>query len=93
MQQEYNIDIRLNKFGEPDVDYYIAKAHQMRNEAIGMGFGTLKAWLLNVLDRVRSRDQADSHAPRRVVRSDWPWVDLILQSHPTQKGPARSEPS
>jgi len=71
MQQEYDFDIRLNKFGNPDVDYYIAEAHKMRNEAIGTGFRACKAWLLNYLDRVSFRDQAYRHPPRRVVNSDW----------------------
>ena len=51
MQQEYDFDIRLNKFGEPDVDYYVAKAHKMRSQAIGTGFGVFKAWLKKTLDR------------------------------------------
>jgi hypothetical protein len=87
MQREHDFDIRLNSFGEPDVDYYIAKAHKLRSQAIGTGFSAFKVWLLNYLDRVWFPDQAHSHAPRRVVQSDWPWVDLILQSHPSQKAP------
>jgi len=85
MQQKYDFDIRLNKFGEPDVDYYVAKAHKMRSQAIGTGFAVFTAWLKKALDRAWFPDQAHSQPPRRLVHSDWPWVDLILQSHPTQK--------
>jgi hypothetical protein len=67
MQLEYDCDIQLNKFGEPDVDYYITKAHEMRGEAIGTAFATVKVWLLKCLDRVWSPDRPHSHAPRRVV--------------------------
>lgn len=67
MQFEYDCDIQLNESGEPDVDYYIAKAHEMRGEAISTAFATFKVWLSNCVDRVRSPDRAHSHAPRRVV--------------------------
>ena len=67
MQLEYDCDIQLNSFGEPDVDYYIVKAHEMRSEAIIAGFGAFKVWLSNCLNRVWSPDRAHGHAPRRVV--------------------------
>lgn len=58
MQWKYDSDIRLNSIGEPDVDYYIAEAHKIRNEAISAGFGAFKVWLLNCLDRDWFPDQA-----------------------------------
>ncbi len=67
MQDETDCDVRLNSFGEPDVDYYIVKAHEMRNEAIRTGFGAFTAWVANCLDRVWSPDRAHRHAPRRVA--------------------------
>ena len=85
MQREYDFDIRLNKFGEPDVDYYIAEAHKMRRQAIVAGFGIFRAWLKKTLGRAWFRDPVQSASPRRVGRSDWPWVDLILQSHTRKK--------
>jgi len=85
MKQENKFDIRMNQFGEPDIDYYVAKAHQMRSEAIGSGFAALKVWLIGFLDRSWFPDQAHSEPRRRVVHSDWPWVDMILQGTPDRK--------
>jgi hypothetical protein len=85
MQYEYDFSVRLNEFGEPDVDYYVAQAHKMRSEAIAMGFEAFKAWLMKSLDRAWFPDAEHSEPRRRIVQSDWPWVDMILQSHPNQK--------
>lgn len=85
MQYESEIEIRLNEHGQPDVDYYIARAHKMRSQAIGTGFGVFKAWLVKALDRAWFPDQAHSKPRQRVIQSDWPWVDMILQGSPSSK--------
>ena len=85
MKDQNEFEIRLNEFGETDVDYYVAKAHKMRSEAIGTGFKAFKAWLLSVLDRAWFPPQGQSEPPKRVIQSDWPWVDMILQGTPNRK--------
>jgi len=85
MKDENESGIRLNEFGETDVDYYIAKGHQMRSEAIGTGFRAFKTWLIGFLDRSWFPDQAHTEPRQRVVQSDWPWVDMILQGTPNRK--------
>ena len=85
MQHENEFRIQLNNHGAIDVDYYVNRAHALRSQAIGTGLQAFKTWLLGVVDRAWFPDKEHSHAPRRVVQSDWPWVDLILQSHPNRK--------
>lgn len=85
MKQENKLDIRMNQLGEPDIDYYVAKAHQMRGEAIGAGFAALKVWLIEFLDRSWFPDQEHSEPRRRVIHSDWPWVDMIIQGTPDRR--------
>jgi hypothetical protein len=85
MEQEKEFTVRLNSHGEPDVDYYIAQAHKMRGEAIASGFRVFRNWLTKALDRAWFPDTAHSEPRRRVVQSDWPWVDLILQGTPNRK--------
>lgn len=85
MKYENEFDIRLNEFGEPDVDYYVARAHEMRSEAIGAGFKAFKTWLIGFLDRSWFPGQGHSEPRQRVVQSDWPWVDMILQGTQNRK--------
>jgi len=85
MKDEKQIAMRLNAHGEPDVDYYIARAHQMRSAAIATGFVAFKTWLVAFLDRSWFPDKDHTEARQRVIQSDWPWVDLILQSAPDRK--------
>jgi hypothetical protein len=85
MKGENEFGIRLNEFGETDVDYYIAKGHKMRSEAIGAGFKTFKTWLMDAIDRAWFPPQGTSEPRKRIVHSDWPWVDMILQGTPDRK--------
>ena len=85
MQYESEIDVRLNEYGAPDVEYYLARAHKERSQAIAAGFGALKTWLIETLDNAWFPDQQHSKPLQRVVQSDWPWVDMILQGPPNRK--------
>jgi hypothetical protein len=40
-----DLDIKLNASGEIDVEYYIAHAHQLREEELGEMYGEAKAWI------------------------------------------------
>lgn len=85
MQYENEPGVRLNAYGEPDVEYYLAQAHQMRGQALAAGFRELKACWLRALDRSWFMDQGRSSPPQKVVQSGWPWVDLIVQGTPTRE--------
>ena len=85
MQQENEYGVRLNEYGEPDVDYYVARAHTIRSQAIATAFRAFKAWLIKALDRSWFPDQGHRAPAQRVIQSDWPWVDLILQGAPDRK--------
>lgn len=85
MKYENEFGIRLNEHGVTDVDYYVARAHKERSEAIGRGFKAFKAWLLRVVKRTGLPSQEQSERPKQVVQSGWPWVDMILQGTPNRK--------
>ncbi len=85
MQHENQNGMRLNAAGEPDVDYYIAKAHGMRSQAIATGFRAAKHWVYRTLENAWSSQEGQKGTRQRVVQSGWPWVDLILDSHPMRK--------
>jgi hypothetical protein len=85
MQHENEFGIHLDANGNPDVDYYVEKAYQARNQAIVDGLQTLKRWIHGASKRTSSRPEGEKGARQRVVQSGWPWVDLILDSHPMRK--------
>jgi hypothetical protein len=85
MQHENEFEIHLNANGNPDVDYYVEKAHQMRNQAIVDGLQALKRWIHGASKSAWSRPEGDKGAPQQVAQSGWPWVDLILETHPRRK--------
>ena len=85
MKDENEFGVRLNEHGVTDVDYYVARAHKERSEAIRRGFKAFRTWLIALLDRSRFPDQAHTEPRQRVVQSDWPWVDMILQGTPDRK--------
>lgn len=45
MDQNYDCDIRLDKHGHPDVDYYIGEAKRLRAVAISQLFHEITEWL------------------------------------------------
>ena len=85
MQYENEPGVRLNANGKPDLEYYLAQAHQMRGQALAAGFRELKACWLRALDRSWSMDQGRSSPPQKVIQSGWPWVDLIVQGTPPRE--------
>ena len=85
MQHENQNGIRLNAAGEPDLDYYIAKAHGMRSQAIATGLRAAKHWVYRTVENAWSSQEGQKGTRQRVVQSGWPWVDLILESHPMRK--------
>jgi len=83
MKDENEFEIRLNEHGEPDVDFYMARAHRLRSEAVATGFQGLGTWFVEMIDRSWFPNKGQTAPRRRVVtQSEWPWVDLILQSTP-----------
>lgn len=88
MQQDPKIDIRLDRHGEPDVEYYLAKAQQLRGQTVANGLRRLGGLLLEAFNRPEWVDPARSARPQRVVQSGWPWVDLIVQGAPRRPGHA-----
>ena len=85
MQHENEFEIHLNANGNPDVDYYVEKAYQMRNQAIAAGFRAAKNWMYRVLQDAWSRQEGQKGSNEQVAQSGWPWVDLILETHPRRK--------
>ena len=85
MQHENEHGIRVNKAGEPDVDYYEKKAYSMRDEAIAAGFRAVGNWMYRTLRNVWPSRKGQKGTRQHVVQSGWPWVDLILDSHPMRK--------
>ena len=61
MQHENQNGIRLNAAGEPDLDYYIAKAHGMRSQAIATGLRAAKHWVYRTC-LLYTSDAADDSA-------------------------------
>ncbi len=49
MQYPSDSDIRLNAYGQADIDYYLAKARRLRAEAIGNWFAGLKSRLTRLI--------------------------------------------
>lgn len=85
MQHENENGIRLNAAGETDVDYYMNKAHSIRSQAIATGFRAAKDWIYRKVENAWSSQEDQKGTRQRVVQSGWPWVDLILEAHPTRK--------
>ena len=78
MKDENKHEIHLNANGAPDVDYYVAKAHELRNEAMLAGLRAIKAWLFK--KHTPAPQKAGTQARRSATQSGWPWVDMILQN-------------
>ena len=85
MQHENEIRVRLNAAGEPDTDYYVNKAHSMRSQTIAAGFHAARNWMYRALQDAWSSQEGQKGTRQRVVQSGWPWVDLILETHPMRK--------
>jgi len=45
MYQEYEQEIHTNRYGQVDIDYYVAEAKRLRNEAIAEAFSDLGRWI------------------------------------------------
>jgi len=85
MQYENEFGIHLNANGNPDVDYYVEKAHQMRKQAIVDGLQTLARWMRGASKSTWSRQEGEKGTRQRGAQSGWPWVDLILETRHTNK--------
>ena len=48
-----DFDVRLNEYGQPDIAFYVTKAHRLRGETIGN-------WMSELTTRLRQR----IHLPR-----------------------------
>ena len=51
MQRKYDPEIKLDRSGNPDVDYYIKEAERLRAEAISALFNDLARWLKKILGK------------------------------------------
>ena len=51
MQRKYDPEIKLDRLGNPDVDYYIKAAERLRAEAISELFHDLARWLRKTLGK------------------------------------------
>lgn len=53
MTSQENFSVRLDANGDPDVDYYLARAHEIRGQAIREGAVAIsravRSWLANLL--------------------------------------------
>lgn len=45
MQRKYDPDIKLNKFGNPDIDFYVGEAKRLRTEAVSALIRDFTGWL------------------------------------------------
>ena len=51
MNQAYEQEIHTNRYGQVDIDYYVAEAKRLRNEAIAEAFSDLGRWIAQHLHR------------------------------------------
>lgn len=63
MQQEKEFKVRTNKYGQPDVDYYLANAHKARNEAIEGMSRELVAWVAKLFHHALPSHHGHGAAP------------------------------
>ena len=85
MQDQNELRIRLDAAGEPDLDYYLGKAHEVRSQAIAAGLRNLKNRMTRAIAQAWSSPEGQKVTRQRVVQSGWPWVDLILDTHQTRR--------
>jgi len=45
MPQEYDLSVRLNKYGQVDTDYYVRKANEARGEMLVSMIKAANAWI------------------------------------------------
>ena len=61
MQRKYDPDIKLDRFGDPDVEYYIREAERQRAEAISALFRDLVRWLRKSFGKGQGRPMRTAH--------------------------------
>ena len=61
MQRKYDPEIKLNRFGNPDVDYYIGEAKRLRAEAISALLRDLARWLRKSFGKGQGRPMRAAH--------------------------------
>ncbi|MCB1858234.1 MAG: hypothetical protein KDI63_08180 [Gammaproteobacteria bacterium] len=49
---QYEDDIRLNEFGNPDIEYYMAKARQLRALAVAELIQQVAGWISHGLRKI-----------------------------------------
>ncbi len=85
MQDQNEFRIHLDAAGDPDIDYYLNRAQQMRSQAIASGLRALKNRMTKAIAQAWSSPEGQKVTRQRVVQSGWPWVDLILDTHRTHR--------
>ncbi len=55
MKRKYDPDIKLNRFGNPDVDYYLREAERLRAQAVSVMFRNLARWLSKTFRKGQER--------------------------------------
>ena len=61
MPRKYDSDIKLDRFGSPDVDYYIREAERLRAEAVSRLIRGLARWLKKSLGRGPGKPISTAH--------------------------------
>ncbi len=61
MQGKSDPHIKLNRFGNPDVDHYIREAERLRAEAISTLFRDLARWLRKSFGKDQGRPMRAAH--------------------------------
>ena len=79
MKDENEFEIRRNRYGDVDMNYYVAKAHKMRDEAIRDMFRAARDRVMQALRVSRRQDAVHGKPHQDTAQSGWPWVDLILR--------------
>lgn len=54
MRQKYDSDIKLNEFGNPDIDFYISEAKRLRVEACSALIQDFLGWLKRAVGKGQS---------------------------------------
>ena len=61
MQQKLDPEIKLDRSGNPDIDFYIKEAKRLRTEAILSLLHDIAEWLRKVLGKNRGQPMRPAH--------------------------------
>ncbi len=61
MQQKYDSEIRLDRFGHPDIDFYTREARRLQAEAFLALFHNISHWLRTKLSHRHGLPMRSAH--------------------------------